>query len=273
MSTGSQYAFKPDFATEIEYVPYQDYMDDNKCCYKNFLSGDWAWKQVDPENHGSTFVPLIIGSDKTMVSVATGHTEYHLLYLSIGNIYNRVQHAHRNGVVLVGFLAIPKSTKEHLDDKDFRNFCHQMFHSSLAKIFEPVKLNMTVPDVLGPYIANYPEQVAFSGVVQNWCPKCLNNCKNLDGDGLPLLLCRQHTNLLVQELPHIHLWHEYGIIQEVIPLMNDFPQADIHKLLSPDILHQIIKGTFKDHLVDWVEQYLLLMHRASYAAEIMDDID
>jgi hypothetical protein len=122
-----------------------------------------------------------------------------------------------------------------------------MFYSSLAKIFESVKLNMTVPDVvhcpdshyqrviygLGSYITNYPEQVALSGVVQNWCLKyvsftmnlltcasccliCLNNCKNLDGDGLPLLQCRQHTDLLVQELPHIHLWHKYGIIQKVV---------------------------------------------------------
>ncbi|KAG2037356.1 hypothetical protein BDR03DRAFT_864200, partial [Suillus americanus] len=282
----------PDFAAEIEYVPYRDYTDDNKRCYKNFLSGDWAWKQADIitqdlETHGSMFVPLIIGSDKTTVSVATGHTEYHPLYLSIGNIFNGVRRAHRNGVVLVGFLAIPKSTKEHLDDKDLRNFRRQMFHSSLAKIFEPVKLNMTVPDVvccpnshyrhviygLGPYIANYPEQVALSGVVQNWCSKCLNNHKNLDGDGELLLRCRHHTNLVVQELPHAHLWHEYGIIQEVVPFTNDFPQADIHELLSPDILHQIIKGTFKDHLVNWVEQYLLLMHRASDAAEIMDDID
>lgn len=35
-----------------------------------------------------------------------------------------------------------------------------------------------------------------------------------------------------------------------------FPRADIHELLAPDLLHQIIKGTFKDHLVDWVEQYI-----------------
>jgi Plavaka transposase len=41
------------------------------------------------------------------------------------------------------------------------------------------------------------------------------------------------------------------------PFTNDFPRADIHELISPDILHQLIKGTFKDHLVTWVEEYLV----------------
>ena len=54
-------------------------------------------------------VPIILGSDKTTVSVATGHNEYYPLYLSIGNIHNNVRRAHRNGVVLLAFLAIPKS--------------------------------------------------------------------------------------------------------------------------------------------------------------------
>jgi hypothetical protein len=63
----------------------------------------------DPGTHGSMFVPIILGSDKTTVSVATGHNEYYPVYLSIGNIRNNVRRAHRNGVVLLGFLAIPKS--------------------------------------------------------------------------------------------------------------------------------------------------------------------
>ena len=56
------------------------------------------------------FVPIILGSDKTTVSVATGHNEYWPLYASIGNIHNNVRRAHGSGLILVGFLAIPKGT-------------------------------------------------------------------------------------------------------------------------------------------------------------------
>jgi Plavaka transposase len=55
------------------------------------------------------FVLIILGSDKTTVSVATGQNKYYPLYLSIGNIHNNVHRAHCNSVVLLGFLAIPKS--------------------------------------------------------------------------------------------------------------------------------------------------------------------
>ena len=60
--------------------------------------------------HGAMIVPIILGSDKTTVSVATGNNEYWPVYLSIGNIHNKVHRAHRNGLVLLGFLPIPKST-------------------------------------------------------------------------------------------------------------------------------------------------------------------
>jgi hypothetical protein len=55
------------------------------------------------------FIPIILGSDKTTVSVATGQNDYYPLYLSIGNVRNNVRRAHRNAVALIGFLAIPKS--------------------------------------------------------------------------------------------------------------------------------------------------------------------
>ncbi len=56
------------------------------------------------------FVPIILGSDKTTVSVATGQSEYWPVYLSVGNLHNKARRAHAGGVVVLGFLSIPKST-------------------------------------------------------------------------------------------------------------------------------------------------------------------
>lgn len=57
------------------------------------------------------------------------------------------------------------------------------------------------------------------------------------------------------------------------PFTHDFPRADIHTLLSPDLLHQLIKGTFKDHLVTWINDYFHVKYGESRAREIIHDID
>ena len=54
-------------------------------------------------------MPVIAGSDKTTVSVATGHQEYHPVYISPGIFTNTAHHGHGNAVLPVAFLPIPKS--------------------------------------------------------------------------------------------------------------------------------------------------------------------
>ncbi|KAI5991407.1 hypothetical protein EDD15DRAFT_2368779 [Pisolithus albus] len=254
--------------------------EDKKRMYMNMLSGDWAWKQVDLiakdlQTHGSMLVPIILGSDKTTVSVATGQNEYYPLYTSTGHIHNNVCHAHHNGVALIAFLAIPKTDRKHADDPCYHKFCCQLFHSSLSRILQSFKPGMTTPEVvqcsdghfwraifeLGPYITDYLEQALLACIVQGWCPwyilvECTADHKHLDDGGGR---CEhEHTEVLVQQLELGDLWEFYGLVGDLVPFMNDFPRADIHQLLAPDILHQLIKGTFKDHLVTWVEDYLLL---------------
>jgi Plavaka transposase len=151
------------------------------------------------------YCPLILGSDKTTVSVAMGHVEYHPLYLSIGNPHNKVRCVHHNAVIPIAFLAIPKgmsyftSTKEgssryvHDDlgdrrydnDPEFRKFKRQLYHVSISAILQTLQPGMMNPVIrrcldghyrwviydLVAFIADYPEQVMLTGIVQGWCPR------------------------------------------------------------------------------------------------------
>ena len=57
------------------------------------------------------------------------------------------------------------------------------------------------------------------------------------------------------------------------PFTNAFPRANIHELISPDLLHQLIKGVFKDHIVTWVTEYIKAKYPEREANRILDDID
>ncbi|KAJ7612392.1 hypothetical protein DFH06DRAFT_1345137 [Mycena polygramma] len=281
----------PDFHDKIDYTPYRQFDAKGRRVWSNFMSGDWAWKQADiiaqdESTHGATFVPVIAGSDKTTVSVATGHQEYHPVYASPGVLTGVARRAHGNGVLPVAFLPIPKTTKKHRKTPAYQHFVRQMYHACLARVFEPLKAAMETPEVvrcpdghfrrviygLGPYIADYPEQVWLSCIVQGWCPKCDAKPDNLDAPGSQRRRDAK-TAFLVTTYDPGTLWGDFGIRSDVIPFTRHFPRADIHELLSPDLLHQVIKGTFKDHLVEWVNQYLQTTYGEARASEIIADID
>jgi len=59
------------------------------------------------------FVPIILGSDKTTVSVATGQHDYYPLYILTGSVQNSLRRAHGDAISLVGFLSIPKSKSQY----------------------------------------------------------------------------------------------------------------------------------------------------------------
>ncbi|KAH9857661.1 hypothetical protein C2E23DRAFT_719558 [Lenzites betulinus] len=287
----------PDFKGQLDYAPLREFSADGTRRLCNFMSGDWAWRQAvrystpdilaqDAGNRGAAFVPVILGSDKTTVSVATGQNDYYPLYISIGNVHNTTRRAHRNAVALAAFLAIPKSTRKYDGDLKFRKFRRQLFHSSLSRILFSLREYMEHPELvqcadgqfrrviygLGPYIADYPEQALLGCIVQGWCATCLvpgSDLTKVDS----VRRSRQHTETLVETLTLGELWKGYGIIGDVVPFTNDFPRADIHELIAPDILHQLIKGTFKDHLVKWIERYMHFKYGQTRGDDILTQID
>jgi Plavaka transposase len=121
----------PDYNHHTDVAPVRVFNSNGIRVYQNFMSGDWAWEEAvssvlffvltslilqeqdkisqDPTTHGAMLVPVILGSDKTTVSVATGQNEYYPLYVSIGSVHNNIRRAHRGALALIAFLAIPKS--------------------------------------------------------------------------------------------------------------------------------------------------------------------
>lgn len=105
----------PDFKDQVHYAPFQEFDQDGKRQWQDLMSGNWAWSQVvssyslqvasqgqvtqtsardiiakDPDTHSAMFAPIIVGSDKTTVLVATGQNEYYPIYASLGNVHNSV---------------------------------------------------------------------------------------------------------------------------------------------------------------------------------------
>lgn len=123
--------------------------------------------------------------------------------------------------------------------------------------------------------------------------RCEATPNNLD-DPHANLRSHEKTKLLIRKFDPGIIWDNYGVRDDVEvcshyylifimlsfarpepcqPFTSHFPQADIHKLLTPDLLHQLITGTFKDHLVTWVENYLLKTHAKAMALNYIQEID
>ncbi|KAG1742043.1 hypothetical protein EDB19DRAFT_1895037 [Suillus lakei] len=234
----------PEFAGGIDYALQQVFGEQGQRVWTDLMTGNWAWGQCntladDPDCHGAMFMPVILGSDKTTVSIATGQNDYYPLYVSASNLHNNIH-------------PIPKTERGHNRSKEFQNFRCHLFHVSLQAILESFCHAMEKPEIvkcadghyqravygLGPYIADYPEQLLLL-------------CINLDGTQ-----CGRRSHLHTRTLKQAY-----------------FPHADVHELLAPDILHQIIKGTFKDHLIKWVDEYLVITYGEAQAKLIWADID
>ncbi|KAF8531956.1 hypothetical protein JB92DRAFT_3080788 [Gautieria morchelliformis] len=115
--------------------------------------------------------------------------------------------------------------------------------------------------ILAAYVADFLEQALVACVKENWCPIC--KCYPEDcGDPLATIFADDSGTLF--RCPADHMQHidtnsadeagprdDVGIREVRQPFWEILPPCDIFHCLTPDILHQLHKGVFKDHLCSW----------------------
>ncbi|KAA1473694.1 hypothetical protein DENSPDRAFT_859985 [Dentipellis sp. KUC8613] len=268
----------PAFSEHIVYKPSRIFTDKDKKTriYQEMWTGKW-WNAVQdrlPEGH--CVAPVIIASDKTQLSQFTGNKSSYPVYLTLGNIPRSIRRRpSQHACILIGYLSVAKIRKAGLTAAERRARAQTLFHESLRLILSPLiragKKGMKVScsdgwirfvhPILACYVADYPEQCLVACAKYNTCPKCLTPSLEAADPGIPRT--PQDTLKTIEELQNTTCTraaftkecYAQGLSGVQQPFWIGFPHTDIHRSITPDVLHQLYQGVFK-HIIDWCGKML-----------------
>ncbi|KIY60563.1 hypothetical protein CYLTODRAFT_314897, partial [Cylindrobasidium torrendii FP15055 ss-10] len=150
-------------------------------------TGQWWWFVQDKLPKGHTLAPVIIATDKTQLTQFSGSKQAYPVYLTLGNIPNRLRRKpSEQACILVGYLPIEKAAKPGLSKRGFSGRQQRIFHAAMGHLLAPLVdagkngVEMTGGDgqvrivhpILAAYVADYPEQCLVTCSKSGTCPKC-----------------------------------------------------------------------------------------------------
>ncbi|KAF5356508.1 hypothetical protein D9757_014228 [Collybiopsis confluens] len=205
------------------------------------------------------------------------------VYLTLGNIPKALRRKPgARACVLIAYLSVDKPFKDKQSKTLLKLRNYELFHRSMAVVLEPLKeagnpdgsgVEMTGGDgavrgvypLLATYVADSdPEQCLITRTKYGTCPKC---CRRANDLGLPTPGERRTQTWTTETIQSARVElqtkgeraiHSCTMKEDISggnydPFWVGFPLTDIHRCITPDILHQLYQGVFK-HLVDWVQK-------------------
>ncbi|KZT51565.1 hypothetical protein CALCODRAFT_442895, partial [Calocera cornea HHB12733] len=265
---------EPRFASVLKYSPEQHFCDDEgeNRIFDEMWTGNWWWRiQVRPPPsalpEGATVVPLIFGSDKTLLTQMSGDRYGYPIYLTIGNIPKAIRRSPtQRAMLLVGYLPTNKLEHLGLKEDDARAARQRIIHQCLSHLLEPTItpgkkgiplvsgdgcVRMCHP-LLGAWMADYPEQCLLTCTRSLRCPICNIDWRQIGNE------LNGDESLCEDVYRHPCALRSYNVLMKALsmtavrePFWSKLHLAQIHTSMYPDILHQLLQGVLK-HILDWL---------------------
>ena len=218
---------------------------------------------------GALVVPIILSSDKTKLSTFSGDKEAWPVYLTIGNIEKKIRRkVNTRAMILVGYIPVCKLRCFSAKQRSAEG--HQLFHECMRRLLAPLVeagvngVKMVCADsfvqkaypILSAYIADYPEQCLVVGCKENSCPRCTVDPKKRGEQVHSVERDPEKTKHILAQKSRGENPKEFNELSlcPIKPFWMNLPHCNIFTCITPDILHQLHKGIFKDHIVQWATE-------------------